>query len=165
MKYLIFWPYLVGVVLMVSLFASTFTVKLEATTVRGASVEIPPSTIDTLKGDLVARLAQCEGAGHKEDDAIITYDNNRAGTLTGKTVFSLGNLQWKVSTVQHYAKLRDGSVLTQKEAVLLALDLKQASDLASYVIFETPNGINNWQNCANRLGLQGEVAIIKKLDK
>lgn len=128
-------------------------------------VDLTPQKIEALKADVVDRLEACESAGHKEDDAIIMYDNNQAGTLKGKNVWSLGQLQFKVPTVQHYVKIRDGKQITQKEAVLLALDRTEARALASYVIFETDKGINNWLNCANKLGLHSEITIIKKLSK
>ena len=41
-------------------------------------VDKTPERIAELKKDLVARLTACESAGHKEDDAIIMYDNNQA---------------------------------------------------------------------------------------
>ena len=128
-------------------------------------IDLTPEKIESLKDDVVARLLSCESAGHKEDDAIIMYDNNKAGTLTGKNVWSIGQLQWKVSTIVRYAQMRDNKVLTQKEAVLLALDTNEASKLAKYVIFDTDGGIWNWQNCADKLNLGAEVSAIKKLLK
>lgn len=138
---------------------------VEASNPEVKVIDLTPEKIEALKDEVVARLLACESAGHKEEDAIIMYDNNQAGTLKGKNVWSLGQLQWKVSTVQIYAKMRDGSILTQKEAVLLALDTQEASSLAKYVIFDTDGGIWNWKNCADKLNLGAEVSAIKKLSK
>ena len=127
-------------------------------------IDRTPEKIAELKSSVIDRLLACESAGHGEDEAIILYDNNKAGSLKGKNVFSLGQLQFKVSTVQKYVKDRTGHGITQKEAVLLALDTEAARDLAEWIIFETQGGIFNWLNCSNKHGLEAEVTIIKKFD-
>ncbi len=131
--------------------------------VNEVTVDTTPAKIDGLKADVIDRLLACESAGHKEDDAIIMYDNNKAGSLKGKNVFSLGQLQFKVPTVQHYVTLRDGKQITQKEAVLIALDTVEARKLATWIIFETENGAKDWYNCNVKLGLEAEIKIIKRL--
>lgn len=47
----------------------------------------------------------------------------------------------------------------------IALDAAQVRALASEVIFETDKGLSNWLNCANKLQLSPEAALIEKLDK
>lgn len=168
MKKAAFWSViglgLIGVGMIFATFSLQNSVQAEVIRVPQA-VDHTPRRILELKKDLVARLMACESAGHKEEDAIIIYDNNKAGTLKGKTVFSLGQLQWKVSTIQHYVNLRDNKQITQKEAVLLALDTDQASELALWTIFETEGGVYNWKNCSDKHGLAAEVTILKKLSK
>jgi len=58
-----------------------------------------------------------------------------------------------VPTVQQYYKLQTGEEISGKDVILLALDAKRASDLAEYIIFEH-DGLANWTNCANQLGLR-----------
>lgn len=127
-------------------------------------IDLTPQKIEGLKADVVDRLSQCESGGHTEEYGLVTFDQNAAGTLSARNTPSFGILQFKVSTVQHYAKLQ-GHELTGKDAILLALDADEARALASYIIFETQGGIWNWQNCADKLGLGDEVTIIKKLTK
>lgn len=164
MKTIKFWFY-AGVVFCAAVFVvgsalSSDTVKAIAVP---HAVDMTPQRIAEFKADLVYRLLKCEAAGYKEEDAIVMYDNNSRGTLTGKNVWSFGQLQFKVSTIQKYVKDRTGVSISQKDAVLLALDTPKASELASWIIFETKGGIWNWKNCAESLGLPKEVEIIKKL--
>lgn len=130
-------------------------------------VDLTPEKIEVLKTDLVERLTQCEGMHYTEEDAIVTYDNNPKETLRGKNVWSFGLLQWKVSTIQSQVKLRDGKDITQKEAVLLALDTSEAQALAKYTIFsgKDAKGIGHWHGCAEKHDLYGEVKMIQRLEK
>jgi hypothetical protein len=130
---------------------STHTSLVEATEI----VDLTPEKIEELKDDVIARLAKCESAGHKEDDGIIIFDSNNQA--------SIGQLQWQIKSVQHYEKVLHDRSITRKEAVLLALDTERASALAEEVVFETEKGLSNWLNCANMLGLAAEVKVIKRL--
>lgn len=137
-------------------FYSTDTIHAE-----GTDNSAKMAFIEALKNDLVSTLSDCERAGKSEDDAPVTYDNNKAGTLSKKNIPSFGILQFKVSTVQMYEKQRSGRELTNKEAITLALDADSARDLAKYVIFEK-GGLDNWHNCAVSRGLFEQVKFIKK---
>lgn len=128
-------------------------------------VDTMPQKIEALKDEVVKDLESCESAGHTEDDAIVILDNNKAGTLKRKDIPSFGVLQFKVSTVQHYKKLIDGETLTNKQAVLLALEAAEARELAKSIIFETDGGIQNWVNCSKKHGLVDKVRIIKAITK
>ncbi len=119
--------------------------------------------VTEIKADLVESLAKCESLGHADDYGLIVYDNNSRGTLSDRNIPSIGALQFKVTTVQKYEKMRSGTTLSGKDAIELALDAQQSRDLATYVIFETDNGIANWTNCATQLGLPSEIKVIKKL--
>lgn len=127
-------------------------------------VDTLPGKIDGLKKDLIQRLSNCERAGHTEDEGIIIYDDNSAGTL-GKQIPSIGTLQFKKSTVQYYYKTLYKKDITPKEAVIVALDDSKAFELAQDIIFTTDKGLSNWVNCSNKLGLASEVAIINKISK
>lgn len=120
------------------------------------TIDLTPAKIAELKADLVSRLSQCESAGHKEDDGIIIFDSNK--------VASVGTLQFQIKTVQHYYKTLYSMNITAKEAVLIALDHDKAAQLAEDIIFEA-DGLKNWLNCANKLGLRAEVNAINRLSK
>jgi hypothetical protein len=113
--------------------------------------------INELKGKLVDDIRKCESAGYSEDDGIIIFDSNNKA--------SIGNYQFQKKTVIYYAKMFYGKDLTGKEAVLLALDEKKAGELASKVIFESENGLDNWLNCSKKVGAYAQLKVIKELEK
>ena len=127
------------------------------------TIDLTPAKIEALKADVVDRLLACESAGHTEDYGLVTFDQNKAGTLSSRNTPSFGILQFKVTTVQAFVKKQTGNDITGKEAILLALDAKEARALASYVIFDTEGGIFHWANCAEKLKLVEEVTVLKKL--
>jgi len=136
-----------------------------------AQVTIPvdtmPAKIEALKGDLVARLAQCEGGSFDEEDGLITYDNNAAGTLKGQNLPSIGLLQFKKGTVVAGYKQLYGEEISGKRAVEIALDKELSFQLAQDIIFsgKDAKGIDHWHNCNIKHGFAAEVAIIKKLER
>ncbi len=151
----------VGAVIFIGGMAFAKTSDVQAVTPQ--TIDLTPQKIESLKSDLVERLSQCESAGNP--NIATTYDNNKAGTLKGEDVFSYGVMQWKSRTLKGFAQQRDGSVLSTKEAVILALNNVEAKKLAQYTIFETKGGIYHWANCADKLNLVAEVEAIKKLSK
>lgn len=109
-----------------------------------------------LKNGVVDKLQACESAGHKETDGIIIFDSNKKA--------SIGQLQFQVATVQYYYKTLYNKTITQKEAVIIALDTPQARDLARDVMFNTKNmASKDWYNCEKRHNLDAQIAIIKAL--
>lgn len=127
------------------------------------TIDLTPQKIADLKSDLVHRLSQCESAGHGDDYGLITFDQNKAGTLSARNTPSIGPLQFKITTLQTFYKQRTGKEISGRDAVVLALGYDTASDLASYVIFETKGGIYNWANCATKLNLVAEVEVLKRI--
>ena len=123
--------------------------------------------IDGLKNELVESLRKCESAGRKEQDGIIIYDplvSNPSAT-SKRDVPSIGTLQFKQSTVIYYYKTLYNKVITGKEAAMIALDDKKASELAKEIMFKTKNRADDWMNCSNKLGLNSQIELIKKLEK
>ena len=118
-------------------------------------IDTMPQKVAELKADVVERLAGCESGGFKETDGIIIFDSNKRA--------SIGQLQFQTKTVQHYYKTLYQQEITPKEATLVALDYEKASALATDVIFKA-DGIDNWYNCAKKLGLKAEIKIINKLN-
>lgn len=154
---------LLGVTFKIGAFVSPRTILAE-NQVQQIQVDSLPGKIEALKDNVVSKLSDCERAGHTEEDGIIIYDDNSAGTL-GKQIPSIGVLQFKKSTVQHYYKTLYSKDITAKEAVMIALDKEQSFKLAKDIIFTTDKGLSNWLNCANKLQLRSEVDIINKLSK
>ena len=66
--------------------------------------------------------------------------------------------------IQYYKTLC-GKDITPKDAVLIALDTPKAAALAKDILFTAKDGWRNWYNCATKLSLPAEIAIIQKLNK
>jgi len=112
--------------------------------------------VEALKDAVMAKLSQCESAGHKESDGIIIMDTNNK--------LSIGQYQWQVSSVQHYYKLMTGKEISKKDAIILALNETEARKLAKFVAFETKNKIGkDWVNCNNKHNLDTQVDMIKSM--
>lgn len=118
-------------------------------------IDKTPEKIEELKDDVVTKLQKCESGGHAEDAGVIIFDTNNKA--------SIGSLQFQRSTVQHYYKVLYNKVITGQEAVEIAINPTTAKELAKKIIFEDSKGVENWHNCATKLGLYKEVEIIKKL--
>lgn len=117
--------------------------------------------VEKLKDEVVNKIAQCETKNAPQDMAIVKYDNNSRGTLTGKNVASIGVMQFKIGTVQHFYKELYGKDISNYEATLIALDNDKAKKLAKEAIFGIKGAVFHW-TCAND-EIIGEVTIIKKL--
>jgi hypothetical protein len=66
---------------------------------------------------------------------------------------------FKVGTIQHFVK-----GLTEFQAIALASNKAESRELASYIIFETKDGIYNWKNCMTKHNLLGRVNFVKQLE-
>lgn len=107
---------------------------------------------------VLATLATCETGQVKEQDAAIIFDSNAQA--------SIGRYQFQIQTVQLYVKKFEGREITRLDAIQIALDQEQASDLARKIIFEDDGkAINNWYNCNQKHGLKSRVEIINDLSK
>lgn len=129
--------------------------------------------IETLKNGVVDQLMKCERDVYGDDDGLVTYDptdaqfakNQTKRTIVDKGEMSYGVLQFKKSTVIHYTKLKTGKQITGKEALLIALDQNQSSDLAKFVMFSTKGKASgDWRNCALKHNLDAQIDVIKKLE-
>lgn len=132
-----------------------------------AQIDTLKAKIESLKWEVVDTINTCEKHIYDEDDGLITFDplvSNPAKTAK-KNVPSIGTLQWKQSTIQGYMKSIHGKDITMKEAALIALDDKQARQLAYDVIFTTDKGYRNWLNCSTKHNIADKVELIKQLEK
>lgn len=132
--------------------------KIQAIT-QEKMVDSLPQKIESLKVDLVNSIAKLEN----ENNVPIVIDDNKAGSLPKKDKVSIGCMQFKISTVQMYSKQLYGKVLTDNEAVLLALDCEQAKALAKDVIFKVQGGLWNWSVATKEMG--AKVEVIKEISK
>jgi hypothetical protein len=146
------WSMLICFIVITGKMLSTDTVSA----VTPETIDLTPQKIEALKADVVTRIMQCESGGHSEDDGIIIFDTNNEA--------SIGQLQWQRKSVQFYEKKLYGRDVSPKEAVAIALDTTEAAQLARDVIFKA-DGLKNWLNCANRLGLRAEVDAINRISK
>lgn len=147
----------IGTVVVVSAFLMG---KYNGTEVTYAVETAPKDTLEAkveeFKTDLLDTLQACESAGRKESDGLIVFDSNAKA--------SIGTFQFQIGTVKHYYKKFNAKDITNKEAILIALDDDKARELADQIIFENnEDGLRNWYNCTKKHNLQGKLDIINKL--
>lgn len=115
--------------------------------------EIKPDTLEKMREDVLNRLEKCENP-HKKP---IVFDSNG--------IASVGQFQWQPHSFQHYWEKKTGQKITEKEAVIKALDDVTARELAAWVIFETDRGSKkDWVICTARNDLTTLVDFIKAHD-
>lgn len=109
--------------------------------------------ISQLQHDLIARLQRDESGGEASGGDVFYANDPRSdlrGTCTtigGKRNIecdSWGVMQFKLTTVMHYHEVLYGEKITQKQALIIALDDDQARALASDIIFKVEGGVWNW---------------------
>jgi hypothetical protein len=111
--------------------------------------------IEQLKADVLSLLKSCESKGYKESDAPIILDSNDR--------MSLGLFMFQKKTVIYFEKKLHDKTVTGLEATLIALNEKQATQLAKDIIFTVDGGVDEWHNCSVKLGLEQKVNLIKSL--
>ena len=109
------------------------------------------TTVESLKDDLIARLAECETKGKADRDTLIIRDAN------GEV--SMGHLQFQTRTVIAYTKETEDRKIISIEARRIALDSQKSATLAKKIIFEK-DGVRHWHHCARKLGLYQEASAI-----
>lgn len=112
--------------------------------------------IQDMKNEVLDALSKCESGG--KSDIAIVFDTNAKP--------SVGIFQWQPQSFQHYHQKRTGQKISEREAIVMALDNAKARDLASWVIFESGSGVSkDWVNCSKWHGLQAKVDLIKTLSQ
>lgn len=137
-----------------------YTQTAQAEAVAGDTLT---AKVEQLQTDIVEQIAQLESSNVDTKDALIIPDDNKRGTLPRKDKVSIGCMQFKISTVQMYAKQLQQKDLTNYDAVLLALDCPKSKELAKAIIFQTTGGLWNWSVATKEMGLK--VEFIKSLTK
>jgi hypothetical protein len=114
--------------------------------------------IERAKDKIVDSLAKdCETKGTQEPDGAIILDSNNQ--------MSIGAWMWQIKSIQHYVQKFEGRNITRVEAIRIAIDHEQAKALAKRVIFEEPDGVSNWANCAKKLQLYPKIEMVKDFEK
>jgi hypothetical protein len=115
--------------------------------------------VDELKEKLLDEMVACENPTH----VLVNPDDNRAGTLPLKDKVSIGDLQYKISTMQHHHKTLYGTNISDREALMLGLDTPRARALAMDAWLNIKGSINAW-TCANE-SMKTQVELIRFLTK
>jgi len=129
--------------------------KAEAMEFRGLTGDRLDRKIAELKAEVLDTLAKCESGGNAS--VAIVFDSNE--------IASIGTFQWQPHSFQYYYEKKNGINLTEREAIIKALDDTEARALASYVVFETEKGgSKDWFNCFKWHSLNDKVKIIHQLE-
>lgn len=114
--------------------------------------------VAALEDEVVARLQRDE-SGIEASGGDVFYANDPRSALAGSCTTiggrrniecdSWGVMQFKIPTVIGYYKQIHGVELSQKEALLLALDDEKARALAKEIIFTVEGGVWNWSAAYN----------------
>ncbi len=115
--------------------------------------------VDALKEKLLDEMVNCENPTH----VLVNPDDNKAGTLPLKDKVSIGDLQFKLSTIQHFHKTLTGTTLTDREALMLGLDSQKARELALNAWINIKGSINQW-TCASQ-SMKEKIEVIRFLTK
>lgn len=129
--------------------------RVEAAELEGLSGDRLDRKVLELKTEVLDTLQKCESGG--KDNLAIVFDTNG--------VASVGVFQWQPHSFRHYWQQKTGEKITEREAIIKALDNDTARKLAHYVIFETEKGSkSDWKNCTSWHGLTAKIEIIKDLE-
>lgn len=117
------------------------------------------SKIEQMKTEVVEKIAHDENI----NKVPIVIDDNKAGSLPKKDKVSIGCMQFKIGTIQHYFTVLKKGSISDTDAVVLALDCEKAKALGKEIIFGTTGGIWNWSVATREMG--AKVDAIKELSK
>lgn len=118
--------------------------------------------IEDLKNEVVETVRKCESQNNK--DLIYTFDPDPR--QPNKQTASFGQFQYKLKTIVDYTKTLRSEVITERQALDIALDENKARELTKDIIFkDTGKGVLNWYNCSKKHNLKEKVALIKSLEQ
>lgn len=73
-----------------------------------------------------------------------------------------GRFQFTLRTFMTYTRMRDGTVITSKEAAEYAQDYYKAANLAWYMIYDL-NEPWHWPLCSRKLGIPNQLKAIRAI--
>jgi hypothetical protein len=106
---------------------------------------------------MLGRLSKCESGTVKEQNAAVILDTNNE--------HSFGKYMWQIKSIQFYVDKFYHQKVDRRTAILIALDAYPdipVDDLTRKVLFEAKNNAADWYNCAQKLGLPGEINLLNK---
>lgn len=118
--------------------------------------------INQLKGEIINDIFMSENGGNKEDDVLITYDPNPRNKKV--QIASVGNCQFKLSTIQYYEKQLYNKDLTRKEALMIAISDEKCKELMTDIIFKYKDGWQEWYNSGKKINASDRLSIIRELE-
>jgi hypothetical protein len=113
--------------------------------------------LKTIEEEMMGRLSKCESGTVKEQNAAVILDTNNE--------HSFGKYMWQIKSVQHYVDKFYHKKIDRRTAILIALDAYPeipVDELTRRVLFEAKNNAADWYNCAQKLGLPGEINLLNK---
>ena len=134
-----------------------------------------PEAIEEMKREVVQKLKDGESAGlaNTDDKMLMTFDPIRSerakcariGGRLGDNCLSFGSYQLKLATVKLWEKKLNGVMMTDKDAMTLALDDKKSAQLVERVIFEIPHSIWAWSSAVQHHDwFNARISEIRKLE-
>src|SRR5207302_8100689 len=123
--------------------------------------ETMAAKVDAELDNVINQIAQSESGNSKTEDALITIDDNKEGSLPAKDKVSLGCMQMKISTVQLFWKQLHNESLTNYDATMLALNCDKAKALAKDAIIKLKGSLWNWTVATQDMGTR--VELIREL--
>src|SRR5437764_8590275 len=123
--------------------------------------ETMTAKVDAELDKVINEIAQSESGNSKTDDALITIDDNKEGSLPKKDKVSLGCMQFKVSTVQRFWKQLRNDSLTNYDATMIALNCDKAKALAKEAIVKLQGSLWEWSVATQDMGAR--VGLIREL--
>jgi hypothetical protein len=131
--------------------------------------------VEELKKDVVEQIRKDESnVKFSATDVFYTHDPSRAnwdecmrtGGRRNINCDSWGPLQFKITTIQHFYKTLYNKEISQKEALLIALDEEKAVSLAQDIIINVEGGVYEWTTAHNRTEYYNTVIpFIRDLEK
>ncbi len=111
--------------------------------------------VTEVQNKIVADIKTGESHSLPESAGLIVFDTNH--------VASIGNFQFQVKTIQHYYKKFYGQNISQKEAILIALDDTKSTQLAHDILFKEKNGWSNWYNTSKKYNIESRLNLLASI--
>lgn len=117
--------------------------------------------ITALENEILTTLSVgCETQHIEDPDGAIILDRAASNDVRR---MSIGRFMFQRRTIKHYVKMFEGRDISNAEAIAIAIDPVESTELARKVIFEKGNGHNEWYNCFNKHDLRARVEVINSL--
>jgi hypothetical protein len=129
--------------------------------IKEVKAEVKPNYEENIKKEKKAILDDlsigCETKGIKDPNGTIIFDSNNEA--------SIGAFQYQRKTVIYYVKVFENRVITNSEAIAIAIDPIKARTLAEKILFlDEGKSEGNWYTCAKKMNIEQRVKDIKKFE-